>query len=64
MNPAILSLLLKLVTDAPHLVTEAAQTYADVAHGEGGFAKVQKAAGDLAQLLGVVAAPVSQQQPQ
>ncbi len=66
MNPALIAFLLKLVTDAPHLVQEGAQLYADVAHGEGGMAKVQKAIGDLAVLLGAVAppAPIVQQQPQ
>ena len=66
MNPAFLAFLLQLAMDAPHLVQDAAKLYADVAHGEGGFAKVQKAAGDLAVLLGAVAppAPVVQQQPQ
>ncbi len=61
-----IAFLLRLATDAPHLVQEAAQLYADVAHGEGGMAKVQKAVGDLAVLIGAVAppAPIVQQQPQ
>lgn len=72
MNPALIAFLLQLAMDAPHLAPAGAKLYADVAHGEGGAAKVGKALTDLAGLFSEVApivatvqpAPIVQQQPQ
>ena len=63
MNPfflkAVLPFLLQLATDAPHLVASAATLYADLAHGEGGIAKVQKAIADIGALVGVAAPAIA-----
>ena len=50
-----LPFLLQLAADAPHLLQQGAQLYADIAHGEGGVTKVQKALADLGALIGGVA---------
>ncbi len=56
MNPAFFALLFKLATDAPHLIGEATQLYADIAHGEGGLAKVQKAVADVNAIVASIGA--------
>lgn len=55
MNPGLLTLIMTLVTHAPAATTEAVKMYSDIAHGEGGLAKVQKAANDFAALVNAAA---------
>lgn len=48
---ALIALLEDLVTKGPQLTTDTVKLYSDIAHGEGGLAKVQQAVSDLGQLL-------------
>lgn len=65
MNPAFLTLIAALISDAPHLVPMAIQTYGDIAHGEGGGQKVAKVFTDIAAILtgGVAIASTVQPAP-
>jgi len=47
----LLGLLLLLVQHAPAATPAAVKLYADIAHGEGGLGKVQKAVNDLAAVV-------------